>query len=101
MHPGKHAVALYGFGDASGKGFGSSLVIDSVIVFRHGQWVEEIKKESSNYHELSNLMFAIEEVYKSGHLENGELFMFTDNMTAKATFYKGMSSSPKLFDPIL
>jgi len=94
-------VAFYGFGDASGSGFGSTLVINSEIVFCHGQWVEEIEKESSNYRELTNLVFAIEEAYAAGLLSDGALFMFTDNTTAEAAFYKGTSSSQKLFDLIL
>ena len=56
---GKHVVAFYGFGDASGSGFGSTLVINSEIVFHHGQWLDNIEKESSNYRELTNLVFAI------------------------------------------
>ena len=93
-------VAFYGFGDASGSGFGSTLVINLEIVFHHGQWVDKIEKESSNYRELTNLVFAIEEAYAAGLLRERE-FMFTDNTIAEAAFYKGMSSSQKLFDLIL
>ena len=101
VRPGKHLVAFYGFRDASGSGFGSTLVINSEIVFRHGQWVEEIEKESLNYRELTNLVFAIEEAYAAGLLSDWELFMCTDNTATKASFYKGTSSSQKLFNLIL
>ena len=42
--------------------------------------------ESSNYHELANLVLAIEEAHQDGLLKGVELFMFTDNSTAEA-FY--------------
>jgi hypothetical protein len=36
--PSGSATVIYGFCDASGRGFGSTLLIDNVIHYRHGQW---------------------------------------------------------------
>ena len=101
VRPGKLAVAMYGFGDASGKGFGSSLVIKGVVYFRHGQWSDEVEKESSNFRELSNLVRAVEEAAAKGLLDDCELFLFTDNTTAEGAYYRGTSSSRLLFDLVL
>jgi hypothetical protein len=38
--------ALYMFGDASGIGFGSSLTMNSTVLYRHGQWNNSLSKES-------------------------------------------------------
>jgi hypothetical protein len=93
--------ALYLFGDASGAGFGSSLVIDGSVHYQHGQWNASIAQEYSNFRELANLVTAIQDCVKHGLLTNSELFVFTDNSTAEAAFYKGASSSRKLFNLIL
>jgi hypothetical protein len=95
-------VALYGFGDASGSGFGSSIALpDGCTLFRHGLWSEVDDSSTSNYRELNNLVTAIEEGIAAGHLQNTELFLFTDNSTAEGAFFKGNSPSRPLFDLIL
>jgi len=93
IRPSRTAVACYKFGDASGVGFGSSLVIDNVLHYRHGQWDIRHSLESSNFRELANLIYAIEEAVKKGLLNDAELFVFTDNTAAESAFYKGTSSS--------
>jgi hypothetical protein len=55
------AMAAYQFGDASGTGFGSSLMINNTFYYRHGQWASDHHVESSNFRELANLVYAIEE----------------------------------------
>ncbi len=94
VRPKGSMIALYGFADASGHGFGSTLVINNRVHFHHGQWAKHYDDESSNYRELDNLITAIEEALREGLLLKAELFMFTDNSTAEAAFYKGMPSSP-------
>ena len=101
FRPSATAVAVYSFGDASGSGFGSSLIIDGVIYYRHGQWNNRHAAESSNFRELANLIYAIEDANEKGFLQNAELFLFTDNTSAESAFYKGTSSSRKLFDLVL
>ena len=101
VRPRQRAVAIYGFGDASGKGFGSSFVIGEELIFRHGQWATTVEVESSNYRELSNLVLAVEEAGRDGHLSDCELFLFTDNTTAEGCYYRGTSNSRKLFELVL
>jgi hypothetical protein len=100
--PSSTAVAFYGFGDASGSGFGTTLqMLDGGLLYRHGQWSTEQSEKSSNYRELNNLLLGIEESMDQGVLQGGELFMFTDNSTAESSFHKGTTSSRTLFELIL
>jgi hypothetical protein len=92
---------VYSFGDASKEGFGSSLKCKSELIYRSGQRDTVHEDHSSNYRELSNLVYLIEENYARGLLRNAELFIFTDNMTVESAFFKGTSSSEKLFELIL
>lgn len=94
-------LAIYGFGDASGSGFGASLELDGKINVRHGLWGRDSNNLSSNYKELRNLVETIEAEAKRGSLTGAELFLMTDNSVAESCFYKGTSKSRKLFDLIL
>ena len=51
---------IYGFGDASGSGFGSSFTHASGIVYRVGVWGYDVNGEWSNYRELQNLVEVVE-----------------------------------------
>ena len=94
--------ACYGFGDASGSGFGSTVEGPGGLWYRHGLWGKDANKRSSNYRELRNLVETIEEGVDSGSLTGAELFLFTDNTVAEAAFYKGNTSSSRaLFDLIV
>jgi len=55
-------VALYGFGDASGSGFGSTIVGKNGILYRYGIWGSDLASCSSNYRELFNLTEAASSV---------------------------------------
>ena len=90
------AVAHYGFGDASGSGFGSSIEGPNGLKFRHGLWGSDGNGKSSNYRELCNLVETIEEGLIDGSLVGCELFIFTDNTVAEAAFYKGNTASSRL-----
>ena len=94
--------AYYGFGDASSYGFGTTIQIGEDLWFEYGQWASEIAEESlSNCRELANLVNFIERSVEAHDLDGPELFIFTDNQTAESAFWKGHSSSPKLFDLVL
>ncbi len=97
VRPSRTTVASNMFGDASGSGFGSSLQRDSGLHYTYGQWDNGTTKESSNFRELSNLVNAIDSASSSGLLDDSELFVFTDNFAAESTFFKGTSSSKRLF----
>jgi hypothetical protein len=55
----------------------------------------------SNFWELSNHTEAIELGVGSGRLQDCELFIYTDNSTAKAAYYKGNSDSRELFELVV
>ncbi len=80
------------------------------VPYRHGQRCHFIREEessdyreeeSSNYRELANLVFALEEVATKGQLDQNEIFMLTDYLTAEAAFSKGTTSNRKLFHLLL
>jgi hypothetical protein len=91
----------YGFGDASQDGFGFNIQIGDRIVYRFGQWSNEVAEKSSNYRELLNLVVRLEELVDGGTLKECEVFLFTDNSTAESVYYKGNSSSKPLFELVL
>lgn len=100
------ARILYGFGDASGAGFGSSWVNCSVsgstaddvrqVRYRFGRWGNEGNSTSSNFRELKNLLDSLEEMGKNDELKGVEVFLFTDNATAEAAFGRGSSATEEL-----
>jgi hypothetical protein len=96
----KVVVALYGFADASGSGFGSSIQLSaSQTHIRYGMWGRDAEDKSSNYRELRNLVESIEANLPA--LEGAELFLYTDNSTAESAYYRGNSSNKFLFELIV
>lgn len=93
--------AVYGFVDASGKGFCGTMGYHDHINYRIGVWGRDEESESSNYKELCNLVETCEEEALAGRLFNAEFFLFTDNSTAEACFYKGSSTSKLLHELVL
>ncbi len=91
----------YGFGDASGKGFGSTITLNNKLLWRAGQWLASYEEESSNLRELENIVRALEEYYEETQERDIELFMCTDNFVTECAFFKGTSSSELLFDLVL
>ena len=94
-------TVIYGFGDASGTGLGSTFTCGNGFNFRIGVWGSLEKDESSNWKEFSNVVDALEDEATSGKLQDTEVFMFTDNATVEACSTKGSSSSPKLLGLII
>jgi hypothetical protein len=98
----KTAKAFYGFGDASGSGFGVTIQIEGEIHYEYGQWITEVtEKRSSNWRELNNLVEAVDRIVNENDMRGSEIFIFTDNSTAEAAFWKGTSQSPLLFELVL
>ena len=101
------AEVVYGFGDASGLGFGSSWIESSskkesgVVGYRVGVWREDTEEESSNFRELANLVETLEHKSARGEFDGKEVFFFTDNSTCELAHFKGNSSSEELFKLIL
>jgi hypothetical protein len=99
----KTSKAYYGFGDASGLAFGATIQIGDEIWYEYGQWSSEVTEErSSNWREFTNLVEFLERSVRRHGLQGSEIFIFTDNSTSEAAFWKGTSSSsPLLFDLVL
>jgi hypothetical protein len=87
---------LYGFGDASGKGFGSTMVTTNGIKHRIGLWGADDESELSNWKEFKNQVEALEQEALDGNLTNVMVYFFTDNPTVESCLYKGKLSSRKL-----
>lgn len=99
---GKACIVQYGFADASKSGFGATFETDSDTTwYRLGVWGDDEREESSNYRELNNLVETLESRVADNGLSGLEIFLFTDNSTAERAFYKGSSTSKKLFELVL
>jgi len=100
----KVAEVIYGFGDASGRGLGSTIQSEKTgnIQVRMGIWSasEEIE-ESSNWKELTNVTEALESKGEKGHLTNAMVFFMTDNATVEAGIDKGNTTSKALHEKIV
>jgi hypothetical protein len=91
----KAGTVCYGFGDTSGKGFGSSVEVNGAHYSEYGTWSPEIEEKHSNYKELRNLVNAVYNCYENRLLRDAELFLFTDNFVAECAFYNGGSNKNK------
>jgi hypothetical protein len=89
---------IYGFADASGSGFGSTIMLNGNIKYRIGTWGSDTEDESSNYREFENVVDALREEEKEGNLVNAFIFIGTDNSTVECAIVKGNSSSEKLYE---
>ena len=95
-------IVQYGFADAAKSGFGATIQEGTGgLWYRLGVWSCSEANESSNYRELANLVESLEERITTSDSKGIELFIFTDNSTAEAAFYKGTSTSKKLFELIV
>jgi hypothetical protein len=63
--------------------------------------MEVTEEKTSNWRELNNLVEALERLVVEHDMQGLEIFIFTDNSTAEAAFWKGTSKSPLLFDLVL
>jgi hypothetical protein len=96
------AKVYYGFGDASGCGFGATIQIGDEVIYEYGQWTQEVTEtKSSNRRELNNLVETLEQVVVTHKLQWSEIFILTDTTTAEAAYWKGTSRSRKLFELVL
>lgn len=94
-------IVQYGFGDASGTGFGSTIQTRQGLKYCVGVWGSDEDDESSNFKELENVVTTIKEEAASGALHDAAIFFFTDNTTVESALYKGNSSSRKLFELVV
>jgi len=94
-------VVRYGFGDASGSGFGSSFTTPTGCAYRIGTWGSDSESESSNWREFTNSVECLEAEGVAGRLKNTMVFYFTDNSTVEACSYRGSSSSRLLHELVV
>jgi hypothetical protein len=98
----KSTKAYFGFGDASGVGFGATIQIGDEIWYEYGQWsTETVEEKSSNWREFTNLVEFLEGAVIDHKLAGSEVFIYTDNSTSEAAFWKGSSTSHLLFELVL
>jgi hypothetical protein len=102
VRPTRAVQVLYGFGDASGKQYATTVTEAPAtgvggspqgIRYRMGLWSASEQEESSNFKEFSNLVGDMEDDARAGRLRGCEFFMFTDNSTTESCFYRGSSTS--------
>ena len=91
----------YGFLDASGSGFGSTIQKENGITYRMGTWGPDDYSESSNWKEFQNLVETLEIETKEEGLKGALVILAVDNSVVESSIYKCNSSSPKLFDLML
>ena len=94
-------VVVYGFVDASGSGFGSTLLVHGNIKYRIGTWSSKEENNSSNWREFENLVCEVEKAGEQGWLNSSTLLLATDNQVVESCLYKGNSTSSKLFDLVV
>lgn len=92
---------IYCFGDASKSGFGFTLEIDGHVYYNYGQWNAQVDDLSSNWREARNLLDSLRRAVEDHKLRGLELYIFTDNTTAEATFWKGWSQDKLLSGIVL
>ena len=92
---------IYGFADASGKGFGSTVLGSDGTRYRIGIWDPDTEDETSNFREFENVVESLEEEASKGQLKGAEIYLCTDNSTVEAALYRGTSSSEKLFELVV
>ena len=59
-------LLVYGYADALGSGFGSSLLIHGNVRYCIGTWAQEEGVNSSNCRELENLVSSMEDAEQKG-----------------------------------
>jgi hypothetical protein len=97
----RKALILYGFGDASGSGFGWCIDFGDGVRYELGEWCNKIQEASSNYRELRNLVNDMLRAAQEGSLDGCEVFLYTDNQTAEGSYFRGTAKSRALFGLIV
>jgi hypothetical protein len=89
---------FYGFADASGSGFGSTILCEGGIKYRIGTWGSDSEDDSSNFREFENVVDTLRDEAIAGNLKDSLIILCTDNSTVESSLVKGNSSSEKLFN---
>jgi len=94
---------FYGFGDASGEGYGSAVLPKESprARLRKGFWCQWVSERASNFREFKNLLETVKDMKSCLMLEAAEIWLFTDNQVSERVYYKGNSHNRELFDLML
>ena len=88
-------IAAYGFGDASGMGFGHTLCIGGVIRSEFGKWNSTIEEKYSNYKELRYLVNAVKATMEENVFDGIELFFSLIILSLNAPIITGVPTLVK------
>ena len=94
-------MIAYGFADASGGGFGSTIEKEGEVSYRMGVWGKDEDSKTSNWKEFKNLVDALETEAKDGSLKGCLVILAVDSATVESCLYKGNSKSKRLFELVL
>ena len=97
----KGLILIYGYVNASGGGFGESLLIKNHAHYRIGTWGKDEEDNSSNWREFENVVVGMEDAGKKGWLLGAVVLLATDNEVVERALYKGNSSSKIIFNLVL
>ena len=70
---------FYLLGDASDQGFGLDVWDHEGLIYDSENWSTQWENDTSNWKEGTNLTILFEELAEEHKLDNGELFILTDN----------------------
>ena len=93
-------LAVYGFVDALGVGFGSTFATDKGLEYTYSVRGKDRDHEMSNFRELHNLVLALEGLCARQTGQESEIFIFTDTSTVESSYYKGNTPSKTQFSLI-
>jgi hypothetical protein len=92
----KILTVIYGFGDASGSGLGSTFTCGAGFTFRIGVWGQLNNLNPPTGRSLPMSLKPLKRKERQAAWNQAEIFMFTDNSTVESCAEKGSSSSKKL-----
>jgi hypothetical protein len=95
------ANILYCFCDPLGGGFGCSTEFDKGICYEFRERGEAIHEESSSYRELMKLVNTLIRTAREGLLDGCAVFLYTDNQTSEASYFRGSAKSRAWFELIV
>lgn len=105
IRPTRYVIVRYGFGDASGTGFSTSISTTvggkEGLRLRVGVWGRDLETEHSSYTEMRNWTEALEREGADGFLTGAEIFAFTDNSTLESAYFSGSSTNSTLFELVV
>ena len=87
---------FYLLGYASGQVFGLGLWDHEGMRYDLENWSTKWKNETYNRKEGTNITVRAEEISKEHKLDNGEIFILTDNQVFEGWFYNGHNDSQNL-----